>query len=144
MSSSGDGMNVILDVGEYDFLFFQNNLRLCVHDIRRSTERSGNHLYWHNCHTSYVCFCLQIKNNSMKKLAANTLMEILPEEMQNMVKLILTSIYVLVLKIVSYRIFLSFSIQFSDHEKVRWGSHNDPRLPNDRWTGILLLKSSYE
>ena len=43
----------------------------------------------HNCHTSYVCFCLQIKNNSMKKLAANTLMEILPEEMQNMVKLIL-------------------------------------------------------
>ena len=54
------------------------------------------------------------------------------------------SIYVLALKIVSYKIFVSFSIKFSDHEKVRWGSHNDPRLPNDCWTGILLLKYSYE
>ena len=132
---------------EHDILSFQNNLRLCIHDIRGLTKRSGNHLYWHNCHTSYVCFCLQIKNNSMKKLAANTLMEILPEEMQNMVKLILTYYQFMfgwVLKIVSYRIFVSFSIQFTDHEKVGWGPHNDPRLPNDCWTGILLLMYSCE
>ena len=142
MSSSGDGMNVILDVGGEWILFFQNNLRLCVHDIRRPTERSGNHLYWHNCHKPYVCFCLQIKNNSMKKLAANTLMEILPEEMQNMVKLILTY-YQFMLWF--WKLFYTgFSIQFSDNEKVGWGSHNDPRLPNDCWTGILLLKYSYE
>ena len=32
----------------------------------------------------------QIKNNSLKKLAATTLMEILPEEMQNMVGIIFT------------------------------------------------------
>ena len=44
-----------------------------------------------NFYTYHSSLYFQIKNNSMKKLAATTLMEILPEEMQNMVEMIFIS-----------------------------------------------------
>ena len=47
-------------------------------------------MYFENKSLDNTSWYFQIKNNSMKKLAATTLMEILPGEMQNMVDFILT------------------------------------------------------
>ena len=98
---------------------WMNLIHFLLHRIFINWQKSN----W--CNNWYF----QIKNNSMKKLAATTLMEILPEEMQNMVNMISVFFFPWILKRI-----------ISDNEKVGGGSLNVTWLLDNYWPCLLLLE----
>ena len=98
---------------------WMNLIHFLLHRIFINWQKSN----W--CNNWYF----QIKNNSMKKLAATTLMEILPEEMQNMVNMISVFFFPWILKRI-----------ISDIEKVGGGSLNVTWLLDNYWPCLLLLE----
>ena len=73
----------------------------------------------------------------MKKLAANTLMEILPEEMQNMVKLILTYYQFMFW---FWKLFhVGFSYHFQFNFQIMKKLDEDPTMTHDFLTIVGLV-----